>query len=102
MTYGNLTVTHQVKTEPKGGLIFSWTAESTQTVVTRAGILAAVASSFPAGQEPRCDELPEVALVEISRKLPQQCYARIESQAKTVWIDMIPSRGSLELRTRLQ
>ncbi|GAA1582771.1 hypothetical protein [Actinoplanes couchii] len=102
VTYGKLAVPYQVTTEPKGGLIFSWTAESTQTVVTRAGILATVASSYSADKEPRCDELPEAALVEIGKKLPQQCYARIEGQYKTVWIDMVPGPTYVGLQTRFQ
>jgi hypothetical protein len=106
VTYGKLAVTYQVSTKPSSSLTFTWDATAAQTVVTRTGILAAVAARFRTDggrfSEVRCEELPAVALVPTGKALPQHCYVRIEGQAKTAWIDVVPTRSELQLDTRLQ
>ena len=106
VTYGKLAVTYDVSTKPSSSLTFSWDATAAQTVVTRAGITAAVAGRFrTAGgnfSDLRCEELPEVALVATGKALPQHCFVRIEGQKKTAWVDLIPTRSELRLDTRLQ
>jgi hypothetical protein len=106
VTYGKFSVTYEVSTKPSSSLTFSWDATAAQTVVTRAGITAAVAGRFRTDggrfSDLRCEELPEVALVATGKALPQHCYVRIDGQQKTAWVDLIPTRSDLRLDTRLQ
>lgn len=106
VTYGKSAVTYQVSTKPSSGLTFSWDATAAQTVVTRAGLLAAVAGRFGTGSgrfsDLRCEDLPEVAVVATGKALPQHCYVRIAGRDKTAWIDLVPTRSEVRLDTRLQ
>jgi hypothetical protein len=106
VTYRGLKVTYEVSTKPSSSRTFSWDATATQTVVTRAGVLAAVADRFrtDAGRfsDLRCEELPEMVLAPTGTALPQHCYVRIEGRDKTAWIDLVPTRSDLRLDTRLQ
>jgi hypothetical protein len=106
VTYRDLKVTYQVSAKPSSSRTFSWDATAAETVVTRAGLLAAVADRFrtDAGRfsDLRCDELPELVLAPTGRALPQHCYVRIEGRDKTAWIDLVPTRSDLRLDTRLQ
>lgn len=106
VTYGKLAVTYQVDAKPSSSRTFSWDATAEQTVVTRTGLLTAVANRYRTDggrfSDVRCAELPEVALVPTGKALPQQCYVRIAGQDKTASIDLIPTRNELRLDTRLQ
>ncbi|MFI5934147.1 hypothetical protein [Actinoplanes sp. NPDC051494] len=104
VNYAKLAVTYEVTTKPAGSLTFSWDATAAKTVVTRAGILAAVAGRFkaPTFSDLRCDELPEVALVATGTPLEQHCYVRMTGRDKTAWVDVVPTRSEPRLDTRLQ
>ncbi|GAA1618059.1 hypothetical protein [Actinoplanes couchii] len=104
VTYEKNTVTYEVNAKPSSGLTFSWDADTAQNVVTRTGILTAVADRFrtPRFSDLRCEELPQVALVPTGRPIAQHCYVRIEGREKTATIDLIPTRSTLRLDTRLQ
>lgn len=106
VTYGKTDVAYQVTTKPSTSRTFTWDATAAQTVVTRAGLLAAVANRFRTDggrfSDLRCDELPESALVPTGTALAQHCYVRIEGRDKTASIDLVPTRNELRLDTRLQ
>lgn len=104
VTYAGKAVKYAVNTKPSSSLTFSWDADTTQNVVTRTGLLAAVADRFrtPRFSDLRCEELPEVAVVATGQPIAQHCYVRIQGRDKTATVDLIPTRSTLRLDTRLQ
>ncbi len=104
VSYGTSTVTYEVDAKPSSSRTFTWDADTTQNVVTRAGLLAAVADRFRDARfsDLRCDELPELALAPTGKPIEQHCYVRIEGRDKTATIDLIPTRSALRMDTRLQ
>jgi len=96
VSYDTLKVVYQVVARPKGDRLFEYEATAPQTVVTRAGLLALVwekygPSSPRQGTDLRCEEFPEMALVDVHKKLPQVCYAKVSQDRRTRKITIAPS-----------
>ncbi|GAA0577264.1 hypothetical protein GCM10010172_72470 [Paractinoplanes ferrugineus] len=104
VTYDTKAVTFEVNTKPSSSRTFTWDADTTQNVVTRAGLLSSVADRFRNARfsDLRCEDFPEVALAPTGKPLAQHCYVHIQGRDKTATIDLIPTRSRLRADTRLQ
>lgn len=105
--YDGHDVVYTVFARPSGGQLFNWEAETEQTAVTRAGLLALVNQRFGASgsgwEGLRCETFPEVALVPVGKPLSQSCYGKGKDQLKTSRIIITPTdRGEPHFLTEHQ